>query len=98
MVASATDAGVRALMSFRKAANLISHIIACSAVRAQFRFPGAAGIVFANMSDDELYEAWEKALGLRQQEELREAWPSLDILIELLNRLIALRDNTQIEK
>jgi hypothetical protein len=52
----------------------------------------------ANMSDDELYEAWEKALGLRQQEELREAWPSLDILIELLNRLIALRDNTQIEK
>jgi hypothetical protein len=39
-----------------------------------------------------LCEAWEKALGLRQRDEFREA--SLDILIELLNRLIALRDNT----
>jgi hypothetical protein len=48
----------------------------------------------SSMSDDELYEAWEKALGLRQREEFREAWSSLDILLELLNRLIALRDNT----
>ena len=45
----------RALTSFRKAAHLISRIIACSAVRvlpapprspAQFRLPGAVGIVF----------------------------------------------------
>jgi hypothetical protein len=48
----------------------------------------------SSMSDDELYEAWENALGLRQREEFREAWSSLDILLELLNRLIALRDNT----
>jgi hypothetical protein len=52
----------------------------------------------ASMSDDGLYEAWEKALGLRQREEFRETWPSLDILIELLNRFIALRENVPIEK
>ncbi len=55
MVASATDAGVHALRSFRKAAHLMSRIIACSAVRvlpapprspAKLRFPGAVGIVF----------------------------------------------------
>jgi hypothetical protein len=43
MVASATDAGVRELMSFRKAANLISHIIACSAVRVAQLMSRSAG-------------------------------------------------------
>lgn len=46
----------------------------------------------ATMSDDELYDALQKAVGLRQREEFREAWPSLDTLIELLNRFIAIRD------
>jgi hypothetical protein len=45
------------------------------------------------MSDDQLYEAWEQALGLQKNEKFTEARPLLVILSELLGHAIADREN-----
>jgi hypothetical protein len=45
----------------------------------------------ARMSDEELYEARKQAVRIRQKEEFKEAWPSMDILLELLTKFIAAR-------
>jgi hypothetical protein len=52
----------------------------------------------AAMSYEELFEARKQALRLRQREEFKEAWPSLDILLELLNRFIWRREGIPLEE
>jgi hypothetical protein len=52
----------------------------------------------AAMSYEELFEARKQALRLRQREKFREAWPSLDILLELLNRFIWKREGIPLEE
>ena len=51
------------------------------------------GQFIRQMSDDQLYEAWEQALRLRKNEKFTEAWPLLAMLSELLGHAIADREN-----
>jgi hypothetical protein len=45
------------------------------------------------MSDDQLYEAWDHALRLQKNEKFTEARPLLAMLFELLGHAIADREN-----
>jgi hypothetical protein len=51
------------------------------------------GHCIRQMSDDQLYEAWEHALRFQKNEKFREAWPLLAMLSELLGQAIADREN-----
>jgi hypothetical protein len=51
------------------------------------------GHCIRQMSDDQLYAAWEHALKLQKNEKFTEAWPLLAMLSELLGHAIADREN-----
>ena len=51
------------------------------------------GHCIRQMSDDQLYEAWEHARRLQKNEKFTEAWPLLAMLSELLGHAIADREN-----
>jgi len=51
------------------------------------------GHCIRQMTDEQLYEAWEHALRLQKDEKVSEPWPLLAMLSELLGHTIADREN-----